>query len=111
VREADALCAFLSDAGVPRAALEAELHSSSTRENAHFAANILIPRGLRRVGLVTCDWHMPRALRCFRAAGFEPVALPAVAPSLPGFPGVARAVRERVSLVVDGALTLGFSRV
>lgn len=111
VREADALCAFLAESGIPQTALEAELHSHTTRENAHFAAELLLPRGLRRIGLVTCDWHMARALRCFRAAGFEPVAVPALAPALPGLPGLVRRARERVSFIVDGALTFGFSRV
>lgn len=111
VREADALCAFLIAAGVPESALEAELWSRSTRQNAHFAAKMLLPRGLRRIGLVTCDWHMARALRSFQGAGFEPVAVPAMAPSLHGVPGLVRVMRERLSMAVDHAVTLGFSRV
>ena len=111
VREADALAAFLVEAGVPEAAVERELWSRSTRENAHFAAKLLLPRGLRRVGLVTCDWHMARALRCFEAAGFEPLAVPAFAPGLRGFRAVLQVARERVSFAVDSALTHGFSRL
>jgi uncharacterized SAM-binding protein YcdF (DUF218 family) len=111
VREADALCRFLRESGVPEGALEREVWSRSTRQNAHFAAEMLLPRGVRRVGLVTCDWHMARALRCFEGAGFEPVALPAVAPLLHGLPALARVIRERVSFAVDGALTRGFSRM
>ena len=111
VREADALADFLIAAGVPEAALEREVWSHSTRENAHFAAKLLLPRGLRRIGLVTCDWHMPRALRCFEGAGFEPVALPAPAPPLRGLPAWLRVARERASFAVDRARTRGFSRV
>jgi len=111
VREADALAAFLIESGVPEAALEREVWSHSTRENAHFAAKLLLPRGLRRIGLVTCDWHMARALRCFEGAGFEPVALPALAPRLRGVPALLRVARERVSFAVDSARTRGFSRV
>ena len=111
VREADALCAFLLGAGVPANALEAELCSRSTRQNARFAARMLLPRGVRRIGLVTCDWHMARALRSFEGAGFEPVALPAAAPRLHGVPALLRVVRERLSLLVDHAVTRGFSRV
>jgi uncharacterized SAM-binding protein YcdF (DUF218 family) len=111
VREADALCAFLIAAGVPESALEREVWSRSTRQNAHFAAKMLLPRGLRRIGLVTCDWHMARALRNFEGAGFEPVAVPAMAPILRGLPGIVRVVRERVSFVVDYAVTRGFSSV
>ena len=111
VREADALATFLFESGVPEAALEREIWSHSTRENAHFAAQLLLPRGLRRIGLVTCDWHMARALRCFEGAGFEPVALPALAPRLRGASALLRAARERVSFAVDSARTRGFSRV
>ena len=111
VREADALCAFLIAAGVPDGAVEAELWSRSTRQNAHFAARMLLPRGLRRIGLVTCDWHMDRALRSFRGAGFEPIAMPATAPRLYGFPSLLRVARERLSLAVDRAVTRGFTRV
>ena len=111
MREADALCRFLRESGVPEIALEREVWSLSTRQNAHFAAKMLLPRGLRRVGLVTCDWHMARALRCFEAAGFEPVALPAPSPRLHGLPALVRVARERVSFAVDSALTRGFSRV
>ncbi|HEX3776216.1 MAG TPA: YdcF family protein [Polyangiaceae bacterium] len=111
VRETDALCAFLAEAGVPEAALEREPWSRSTQENAHFAAQILLPHGTRRIGLVTCDWHMPRALRNFEAAGFEPIAIPAPAPRLRGLPALVRIVRERVSFVVDYALSFGFTSV
>jgi uncharacterized SAM-binding protein YcdF (DUF218 family) len=111
VRETDALCGFLRESGVPESALEREGWSRSTRQNAHFAAKLLLPRGVRRIGLVTCDWHMARALRCFEGAGFEPVALPAPAPLLHGFPALVRVVRERLSFAVDSALTRGFSRV
>jgi uncharacterized SAM-binding protein YcdF (DUF218 family) len=111
VRETDALCAFLARSGVPESALEREGWSRSTRQNAHHAAKLLLPRGLVRIGLVTSDWHMTRALRCFQGAGFDPVPLPAASPLLHGWPKLVRVVRERVSLAVDGALTLGFSRV
>jgi uncharacterized SAM-binding protein YcdF (DUF218 family) len=111
VRETDALCGFLLQAGVPESALEREGWSRSTRQNAHFAAKLLLPRGVRRIGLVTCDWHMARALRCFEGAGFEPVAVPAIAPVLSGLPALVRVVRERLSFIVDSAVTRGFARV
>jgi uncharacterized SAM-binding protein YcdF (DUF218 family) len=111
VREADALCDFLSRAGVPSSALEAERWSHTTRENAHYAAKLLLPRGMQRVGVVTCDWHMDRALSCFRAAGFDPVPVPAVSPPVRPWRALVRAVREHASFVVDSAITLGFSRI
>ena len=111
VREADALCAYLAERGVPEHALERELSSRSTRQNARYAAQLLLPRGLKRVAVVTCDWHMPRALRCFRGAGFDAQPLPAPSPALSMREELLRAARERVSFVLDECVTLGFSRV
>ena len=111
VREADALSAFLVEQGVPETALERETRSLSTRQNAHYAAELLLPRGLSRVWLVTCDWHMPRALRSFEGAGFRAEPLPASSPAISNGALLFRSGRERVSLLLDGLLTRGFSRV
>jgi len=111
VRESDALCAFLIERGAPQNALERESSSRSTRQNAHFAARLLLPRGRRRVWLVTCDWHMPRALRCFEGAGFQPEPLPALTPPVALGAELVRGTRERVCLALDALTTLGFSRV
>jgi uncharacterized SAM-binding protein YcdF (DUF218 family) len=111
VRETDALCAFLVAAGIPELALEREVWSRSTRQNAHFAAKLLLPRGLFRVGVVTCDWHMPRALCCFRGAGFDAQPVPAVSPQLSVGRTLIRQAREYATFAVDNFVTRGFSRV
>lgn len=111
VRESDALCAFLLEQGVPEHALERESLSHSTRENAHFAAKLLLPRGVSRVWVVTCDWHMPRALRSFAGAGFQPEPLPAPSPAIAVGAHFVRSARERVCLALDALATRGFSRV
>jgi hypothetical protein len=111
VRECDALCAFLLEQGVPEHALEREASSHSTRENARYAAALLLPRGLGQIWLVTCDFHMPRALRCFRGAGFEAEPLAASSPPLALGAQLVRSARERVSLALDTLATRGFSRV
>ncbi|MEO8904643.1 MAG: YdcF family protein [Polyangiaceae bacterium] len=111
VREADALCAFLAKNGVPEAALERESWSRSTRQNAHYAASLWLPRGFSRVAIVTCDWHMPRALSCFRGAGFEVEALPALSPQVSLAETLLRSARERASFALDSLVTRGFSRV
>jgi uncharacterized SAM-binding protein YcdF (DUF218 family) len=111
VREADALCAVLVSMGVPERALERELWSRSTRQNAHYAAQLLLPRGVSRIGLVTCDWHMPRALRSFRGAGFDAEPVPALSPPITVGEQLLRSARESASLVFDGLATHGFSRV
>jgi uncharacterized SAM-binding protein YcdF (DUF218 family) len=111
VREADALSAYLRERGVPAGAIERELWSRSTRQNAHYAAQLLLPRGVRRIALVTCDWHLPRALLSFIGAGFEVEPLPALSPPMPLRSELYRAARERVSLALDRLMTHGFSRV
>jgi uncharacterized SAM-binding protein YcdF (DUF218 family) len=111
VRESDALCAFLVEQGVSENALEREASSHSTRQNAHYAAELLLPRGQKHVWLVTCDWHMPRALRCFEGAGFQAQPLPALSPPIPLGADLLRGTRERVCLALDALLTRGFARV
>lgn len=110
-READELADYLLKAGVPEAAVERELWSHSTRENAHYAAQLLLPRGFRRVGVVTCDFHMARALHCFRGAGFEAEPLPATSPVTDPLSALLRSGRERVSYAVDALVTRGFSSI
>ena len=42
--------------------------SRDTHENADFTVSMLAPQGVREIVVVTHGWHMPRALREFRAA-------------------------------------------
>jgi uncharacterized SAM-binding protein YcdF (DUF218 family) len=60
----------LAAEGVPRESIWLEGESESTRENAAFSAKLLLPRGIRRIVLVTEAYHMRRAERYFRDAGF-----------------------------------------
>jgi uncharacterized SAM-binding protein YcdF (DUF218 family) len=55
----------------------------TTQENAHFVAESLGRRGLRRAKVVTSDWHMPRALMLFRYAGVEVEGIPVQDPAVP----------------------------
>ncbi len=66
---------FLVSSGVPAAAIAVESESTSTHENALRTAELL--RGeTGRCVLLTSDFHMYRAYRCFRRAGLEVVAVP-----------------------------------
>jgi uncharacterized SAM-binding protein YcdF (DUF218 family) len=74
--EARTLRAALVRAGVPEAAVIEELCSLSTHENAVCSAALLGRLGARRAAVVTCPWHMARALQCFRGAGVDAIAHP-----------------------------------
>jgi uncharacterized SAM-binding protein YcdF (DUF218 family) len=110
VSEADAFASALNALGVPGAAIDRELVSRSTLQNARCAAKLLL-LGQRSVGVVTCDWHMPRALHCFRSAGFDPTPIPARAPELPLLATRARALREWCSYWLDALTIAGRTKV
>ena len=93
--EADALADALLERGVPPEALIRERESRTTHENAVRTAHLLLPKSLKNVGVVTCDFHLPRALYCFRRAGFEAEGLGAPSPPLPPLRTLLRTLRER----------------
>jgi uncharacterized SAM-binding protein YcdF (DUF218 family) len=74
--EATALAEELVREGVPEAAIVPELCSLSTHENAIFSGAILRRIGARTAAVVTCWWHLPRALENFRAAGVDASGIP-----------------------------------
>src|ERR1022692_1128753 len=57
--------------GVPRENIWIEGESDSTQENAAFSAKLLLPRGIRRIVLVTDAYHMRRSERDFLKEGFD----------------------------------------
>jgi uncharacterized SAM-binding protein YcdF (DUF218 family) len=56
--------------GVDQARLTLEGRARDTYENAVFTKQIVAPKPGERWLLVTSAWHMPRAIGCFRRAGF-----------------------------------------
>lgn len=50
--------------------------SNTTLENARLSRELLAKEGVQRIYLVTHAWHMPRAARVFRQAGFEVIPAP-----------------------------------
>lgn len=108
VAESEALAAELERLGVAPAALVTELCSLSTHENARYSAEILQRRGARRAAIVTCDWHLPRALACFRALGVEAVGIAAPSPPTTLAVRARRAVSEWLGRWLD-ALVMGGS--
>jgi uncharacterized SAM-binding protein YcdF (DUF218 family) len=101
VSEADAFAAHLIDLGVAPTSIIRERRSRSTVENASRTAALAQARGFSRLGIVTCDWHMRRALRAFARHGFELLPLPAPTPTRPAPERVMRAVLEAVRLLTD----------
>jgi len=94
--EADAIARELVRLGVPEKAIVRERCSLSTRENARFAMQALARRGIRRATVVTCAWHLPRALRLFEQEGVEAQGLGAEAERAPLRRRLWRWGRERV---------------
>ena len=70
---------------MPPSAIVRERCSLSTRDNARFSAALLARRGLSRAAVVTCAWHLPRALSLFSRAGIESEAVAAEAPGPPSW--------------------------
>jgi uncharacterized SAM-binding protein YcdF (DUF218 family) len=95
--EADALARMLVAGGVPADAIVRERCSLDTRDNARFAASMLRRRGLSRVLLVTCSWHLPRAERAFRACGLEVEGVGVEPPEATLLERLYRHERERLS--------------
>jgi uncharacterized SAM-binding protein YcdF (DUF218 family) len=62
--------------GVAEGRLTLEPYASNTFENATFTAALLKPRASQQWLLVTSPAHMPRAVGCFRKAGFNVLAWP-----------------------------------
>jgi uncharacterized SAM-binding protein YcdF (DUF218 family) len=106
--EADALAAELARAGVPRSALTLERASGTTLENARLTAPLLAELGARSVGLVSCDWHLARALWCFRRAGIVAAPVPAPSPSVPALRRGLRGAKERGAWLLDRAVALAW---
>lgn len=74
--EADFLYPLLDNFGVPRERVQLEGRSRNTAENAAFSKDIAKPKAGDRWLLVTSAEHMPRAIGCFRRAGFAVEAYP-----------------------------------
>ena len=74
--EAEASKQILMALGVEESRIEIERDSLNTFENAQFSKRTAKPKPGERWLLVTSAMHMPRAIGCFRAAGFEVEAYP-----------------------------------
>jgi uncharacterized SAM-binding protein YcdF (DUF218 family) len=68
--------AAMTRLGIAQSRIVVESRSRNTAENASFTARLMGPKPGERWILVTSAYHMPRAMSCFRAAGFTVEAYP-----------------------------------
>jgi uncharacterized SAM-binding protein YcdF (DUF218 family) len=106
VQEAEALASRLLSLGVPESAVLREDRSLTTAENARFTAELLAALGARHVGVVTCDWHLPRAMFLFTRAGLFPSAIAAESPRVSFSKRLSRGAYEYGKWCLDHAVTL-----
>lgn len=81
--EADFVYPLLDSVGVPRTRVMLETQSRNTVENALLTKEMVKPKPGERWLLVTSAFHMPRAVGCFRKAGFVVEAYPSNWQTLP----------------------------
>ena len=81
VTEAEQMAARLFELGVPATVIVQEQLSLNTYENAYFSARILKHFSASSVSVVSCAFHLPRALREFQRQGWTVSGL-AAAPAL-----------------------------
>ncbi|PZQ10889.1 MAG: hypothetical protein DI565_19065 [Ancylobacter novellus] len=74
--EADLAARVFESFGIPAERMVFEGRSRNTVENARFTRDLVTPEEGQRWLLVTSAYHMPRAVGCFRAAGFDVEAWP-----------------------------------
>ena len=74
--EAEVAKLLLDDLGVDLRRVTFESHSRNTWENARFAREMVQPRPGEIWLMVTSAFHMPRAVLCFRAVGWDVVPVP-----------------------------------
>ncbi len=67
---------LLDSFGIPRERVKVETRARNTFENAVFSKELVQPKPGERWLLVTSAQHMPRAVGCFRQAGFDVEAYP-----------------------------------
>jgi len=106
VKECEAFAQGLIGRGVPAELVVQERRSLTTLGNARGVKELLGARTTCRLGIVTCDWHMARALWLFRRLGMSPQPVVAPSPPVPFHIEAARYVRESGSLALSWALSV-----
>jgi uncharacterized SAM-binding protein YcdF (DUF218 family) len=103
-RECDVFARGLVERGVPAERVLREADSLTTRGNALHTEQLLRGRPRASLGVVTCDWHMQRALELFARVGLEASPVPASSPPSSLRTTLTRSARERVARWLDSRL-------
>jgi uncharacterized SAM-binding protein YcdF (DUF218 family) len=74
--EAEVLRDHIVSLGLAEGRVQFESNSVDTYQNAVFSRDLMRPKAGETWLLVTSAWHMPRAVGCFRQAGFAVLAYP-----------------------------------
>jgi uncharacterized SAM-binding protein YcdF (DUF218 family) len=100
--EADVIARGLFAAAVDRSRVACDRVSFTTLENLREGSAIARSRGRTgRFAIVTCDWHLPRALAVAERMGLEAVGVPAASGSPTMGTRLMRAVHEAIALRLD----------
>jgi uncharacterized SAM-binding protein YcdF (DUF218 family) len=102
VVEADAMARALAALAVDPARIERERLSLTTIENlVEGSARARARGGAGAIAIVTCDWHLPRALSIASALGIPAMGVPAPGNVAGTVARWVRATRERVQTAID----------
>lgn len=74
--EAERMVRVLSMMSIPEEVIWLETRSRNTEENARFTRELLEPKGIKQILLVTSAMHMPRSVMLFENEGFEVIPAP-----------------------------------
>ncbi len=95
--EGEVMRGYLIGKGVPEDMILADTTSFNTRENLQNAAALLAGHDVRKVLIVTSDYHVPRALALAEDEGFEACGI--ASPTLGGWWLVKNHTREAVAWI------------
>ena len=95
--EGEVMRGYLMGKGVPEEMILADTTSFNTRENLQNAAALLAGRDVKKVLIVTSDYHVPRALALAEDEGFQACGI--ASPTLGGWWLVKNHTREAVAWI------------
>jgi len=99
--EADVIARALEDDGVEASRIVRDRMSLTTLENLREGSAIARRIGALELALVTCDWHLPRALAIARAMRLRAIGVPAHGDRAPIRRRLMRAISELVMVGID----------